>query len=159
MKKNREFDRLGHFLLMQTSAGLMDLITIKNDIDTDEKISGQKKRELYSEMIEASFESQKLVASIMSAAGKSPTFRFSEEDATSLSIKDVAERLGIKIECGECGKAAKDDMEEKLEEVGKIIADKMGLDGTKVHAFKMDPTAAKTLGNILDKISKVKGEK
>ncbi len=159
MKKNREFDRLGHFLLMQTSASLVDAINVKNDIDASTKVSGKAKRELYSDMIDANIESQRLVASIMSAAGNSPTFRFSEEDVVTLSIKDVAERLGIKVECSECGKASKEDMEEKLEEIGKIIADKMGLDGTKVHAFKMDPAAAKTLGSILDKISKIKGEK
>ena len=160
MKKNREFDRLAHFLLMQTSSNIMEVVSIKQDIDNDEKVSNKKKRELYSDIIEVDIENKRLIASIMNAAGNSPTFRFSKKDATSLSIEDVADRLDVKIPCYEKKEDYKDEItKNKLKEVGKEIAKKMGLEGSEVHAIKMTPEAAAAMGAMLEAISKKQGDK
>ncbi len=156
MKKDKEFDRLGHTLLMQSSTNLIEVIKIKADIDANEELSGKEKKELYSDMIEASLRTQRTVASIMSAAGKSSTFRFSKKDAMKLSAKDIADRLGVKVECDE---TTKDSMQEKLEKVGKELAKKMGVKASSVHAIEMPPEAAAAMGAMLEAISKKNGDK
>ena len=163
MKKNRELDRLGHFVLKQLAISFAEQGKLKQEIDENPEVSGKEKRELYSQIIDAGLDMQVTVASVMSAAEKSDTFRFTKDDLEELSIQDVADRLGVKPkQCDECKDkldSKNQDIKEKLEEAGKEIAKKMGLEGSEVHAIKMSPEAAAAMGAILEAISKKQGEK
>ena len=164
MKKNRELDRLGHFVLRQLATSFAEQSKLKDEIDNNPELSKKDKRKLYADILDAGLETQLIVANVMSAAENSDTFRFTIEDQNTLSIQDVAARLGIKIK-----KCCKDkepllnekdqDIKEKLEEAGQEIAKKMGLKGSEVHAIKMTPVAAAAMSAMLEAISKKQGEK
>ena len=163
MKKNRELDRLGHFILKQLAKSFAEQGKLKQEIDENPEVSGKEKRELYSEIIDAGLDMQVTVASVMSAAENSNTFRFTKEDSEELSIQDIADRLGVKLKpCDERKDKldSKDqDIKKKLEEAGQEIAKKMGLKGSEVHAIKMTPVAAAAMSAMLEAISKKQGEK
>ena len=163
MKKNKELDRLGHFVLKQLAGSFAKQAKLKQEIDANPEVSGKEKRKLYSEMIDSGLDMQVTVASVMSAAENSDTFRFTKDDSIDLSIQDIAARLGIKLKpCNKCKDKldSKDqDIKEKLEEAGKEIAKKMGLKGSEVHAIKMTPEAAAAMGAMLEAISKKQGDK
>ena len=158
MKKNREFDRLAHFLLKKSSENFAKQMKVKQEIDANTALSKKDVRKLYSDIINAGTETQTIIARIMSAAEKSNTFRFSIDDANNLAVEEVAQRLGLKLdECDDCKKDS--EIKSKLEEVGNKIAKEMGLKGSSVHAIKMSPEAAEKLSTILDAISKKNGDK
>ena len=164
MKKSRELDRLGHFVLRQLATNFAKQSKLKDEIDNNPEVSKKEKRKLYADILDAGLETQLIVANVMSAAENSDTFRFTVEDQNTLSIQDVAARLGIKIK--KCCKDKKpllskkdQDIKEKLEEVGQEIAKKMGVDSASVHAIKMTPEAAAAMGEMLETISKKQGEK
>ncbi len=160
MKKNREFDRLAHFVLIKLSANFVEQMKVKKEIDTNLELSNKDRRKLYSDIIDASITSQTIVAKVMAAADNNDEFRFSKKDAMKLSLEDVAKKLKLNIKtCAEKkAERAKDkDIKDALESAGKKLAKKMGVESSSVHAIKMSPEAAKKLSTILETISKTEG--
>ena len=136
--KNKELDRLGHFMLKKVVRSSAEQGRVKRDIDKDKKLTKKEKNELYSELIDALMESQLITATIMSAAENSDTFRFSEQDSDDMSIEDVAKKLNVNIDgCDEC--KSKADVE--------------------IHKIKMSPENASKIVSILEKMSNKQGAK
>ncbi len=159
--KNRELDRLGHFVLKQLSINFVKQSRLKEEIEANKEVKNKDKRELYKEIIEAGIESQTIVARVMSAAENSSTFRFSRKDANTLTVQDVAGKLGIKLKkcCDKKKKDSGDDIAEKIESASKKIAEELGVEFDSIKAVADTPEVASEMKEMLEKLVKNQGKK
>ncbi len=150
--KNKDLNRLAHFMLQQLTISFAKQMEIKDEVDSDSKIKKSDKRELYSEIIEAQLNTQRTVAKVMATAQKSDSYTFSNKDFYNKSIGDVAKDLGIELpECKACKKENSETMPDKLK---KAITKKFGKSGAEIKEVELPPEVAEKLGELFEKLAK-----
>ena len=143
--KQKELNRLGHFMMMQTAQNTAEIQQLVREIQDQTDMPDKDKVELYEQIIAGSVSNAKNIASIMTAATDSHTFRFKRKNMLDMTILDVANALGVKLECN-C------ETKEKVSEPKK--------DDFSVTEVKI-PQAAKDelMGIFMSVIEKNKGKK
>jgi len=97
--KQKELNRLGHFMMMQTAQSGVEAVRIFEDIKNETGMTDKDKAGLYEQIIRGSTINVKNIAIIMHAAGENSNFRFKRKHLLDMTIADVANALGVKIKC------------------------------------------------------------
>ncbi len=129
--KQKELDSLGHFMMMQTAQSTAEAVKVFEETKNKADMTNKNKAELYEQIIRCSVSNVKNIATIMNAAQKNSNFRFRRKDVMQMTIADVANALGIKVERGDCkgeetvSEPKKDDFEVTEIKLPKDVNDKL----------------------------------
>jgi len=160
--KNKDLNRLAHFLLQKETLTLIRQMKIKEKIDSDSSFTDTDKMNLYSEVIESISKIQKTTIRIMTAAADSEGIRFTDEDLCSKSINDIEKRFGVKTHESKARKekATEDkSIENSMNEIASILAEKMGLNSADVKAVKLPSDVGEELAELFTKLEKTQEKK
>ena len=160
--KNKDLNRLAHFLLQQSAVNFAEQINLKKEIDANPRLKIADKKDLYSDIINSQLNTQKTIANIMAAAEKSKGIRFTDEDFCSKSIDDIAKRFGAKIHmCKQCEEELAEEkrIEDSMDKVAKLFAEEMGLDNADIKAVKLPGDVGEKLAELFTKLEKTQEKK